>query len=325
MLYKQKGRNTLTKIVFMGTPQFSVPILEGLIEKNDYDVMAVVTQPDRPVGRKKTMTAPPVKVAAEKHGVRVLQPEKISGSEEMEIIIEMNPDIIVTAAFGQFLPTKLLDAPEFGGINVHASLLPKYRGGAPVHYALINGDQKTGISIIEMTKEMDAGGIFIQTELEILPHDNVGTLFEKLSILGRDTLLDVLPSILSGNAIPSPQNQANVVFSPTLSRENEKIDWNKTAVEISNQVRGMCPWPGAYTLYKDTRLKVWEAQPLSEKNTHFKAGTIVLVDKKNMEVACGDGSILSIKQIQPSGKSRLSISEFMNGLGKTMTVGEQLN
>lgn len=321
----EERENKVTKIVFMGTPQFSVPILEGLVANNAYDVIAVVTQPDRPVGRKRILTPPPVKVAAETHHIPVLQPEKISGSEEMERIIQLNPDIIITAAFGQFLPTKLLDVPKFGGVNVHASLLPKYRGGAPVHYSLINGDKKTGISIIEMIKEMDAGGIYKQTDLDILPSDNVGTLFDKLSILGRDTLLNVLPDILSGRAEKIAQDSSNVIFSPTLSREEERLDWNKSAEDMFNQIRGMCPWPGAYTEYKGTRMKIWDSIVCEDESTSLQPGSVVEASKKNLKIACGDGSVLAIAQIQPSGKSSLTISEFMNGIGKQMTVGEEFN
>ena len=194
----------MTKIIFMGTPGFSVPILEGLVAEG-YDVIRVVTQPDRPVGRKKTLTPPPVKEAAVKLNIPVLQPEKISGSDEMQEIIDLAPDLIVTAAFGQFLPEKLLEAPKHGAINVHASLLPKYRGGAPVHYSIINGDSETGVSIMNMVKKMDAGDILLQQAIPIEKTDDVGSMFDKLSLLGKEMLLNMLPNFLTGNVSCSPR------------------------------------------------------------------------------------------------------------------------
>ncbi|MDG3375041.1 methionyl-tRNA formyltransferase, partial [Vibrio parahaemolyticus] len=175
-----------------------------------------------------------------------LQPEKISGSEEMEKIVELQPDILITAAFGQFLPEKLLQVPKHGAINVHASLLPKYRGGAPVHYSIINGEKETGVTIMEMIKKMDAGGIFAQESLPITKQDDVGTMFDKLSLLGKELLLKTLPSILDGSLTPTPQDEEKVTFSPNITREQEAIDWNKTAEEVDNQVRGMRPWPIAF-------------------------------------------------------------------------------
>ena len=213
----------MTKIVFMGTPAFSVPILESLIEAG-YDVAAVVTQPDRPVGRKKIITPTPVKEAALKHNLLVLQPEKISGSPEMEKIKELAPDLLITAAFGQFLPEKLLQVPKLGAINVHASLLPKYRGGAPVHYAIMEGEAETGVTIMEMIKKMDAGGIFSQRKIAITKQDDVGTMFEKLSQVGKELLLETLPKIISGELKPTPQNEEEATFSPNISREQEAID-----------------------------------------------------------------------------------------------------
>ncbi|MGO3748653.1 methionyl-tRNA formyltransferase, partial [Vagococcus salmoninarum] len=226
----------MTKIVFMGTPAFSVPILDALVAA-DYEVVAVVTQPDRPVGRKRVLTPPPVKVGALKHGLEILQPEKISGSPEMERIIALEPDLIVTAAFGQFLPEKLLQAPKFGAINVHASLLPKYRGGAPVHYAIMNGESETGVTIMEMIKKMDAGDIISQGALPITTTDDVGSMFDKLSALGTELLLATLPDYLAGKITPQVQNEAEVTFSPNISRDEEAIDWQKTAEMIDSQIR----------------------------------------------------------------------------------------
>ncbi|EON3044688.1 methionyl-tRNA formyltransferase [Enterococcus hirae] len=312
----------MTKLVFMGTPAFSVPILEGLLEEG-YEVVAVVTQPDRPVGRKKIITPTPVKEAAVKHGLLVLQPEKISGSEEMEKIIALQPDVIITAAFGQFLPEKLLQAPVHGAINVHASLLPKYRGGAPVHYSIINGEKETGVTIMEMIKKMDAGGIYAQESLPITKQDDVGTMFEKLSALGKQLLLKTLPDILNGNLSPRPQDESKVTFSPNITREQEAIDWNKTAEEIDNQVRGMRPWPIAFTTYEQTRWKLLNVEALAEKTTAVP-GTIIKKDKKNLWIACGKQTVLAIKELQPAGKGKQAINEFLNGSGQQVMIGQQV-
>ncbi|MTD40200.1 methionyl-tRNA formyltransferase [Erwinia sp. CPCC 100877] len=312
----------MTKIIFMGTPAFSVPILEGLIE-NGYEIQAVVTQPDRPVGRKKIITPTPVKEAALKHDLLVLQPEKISGSAEMEKIIELAPDVIVTAAFGQFLPEKILKAPTFGAVNVHASLLPKYRGGAPVHYSIIEGEKETGVTIMEMVKKMDAGDILAQKAIPITKQDDVGTMFERLSVVGKELLLETLPKILAKQITPIPQDESQVTFSPNITREQEKIDWRKTAEQVDNQVRGMRPWPTAFTTYQETNWKIWEVTPLAETTTDAP-GTIVKRGKKELWIACGKGTVLAINTLQPSGKGKLSIQDFLNGVGKTVAQADKV-
>ncbi|MBO0420777.1 methionyl-tRNA formyltransferase [Vagococcus fluvialis] len=309
----------MTKIIFMGTPGFSVPILNGLVAEG-YDVLRVVTQPDRPVGRKKVLTPPPVKEAALKHGIKVLQPEKISGSPEMEEIISLNPDLIVTAAFGQFLPENLLKAPKLGAINVHASLLPKYRGGAPVHYSIIKGDSETGVTIMRMVKKMDAGDMLSQKAIPISKTDDVGSMFDKLSLLGKDMLLEVLPEFIAGNIKEIPQDETLVTYSPNITREEEQIDWNKTSELIDCQVRGMRPWPVAFTTYQETRVKLWDTTPLDETTTKAP-GTIIKINKKNFLVACGEGTVLQINDLQPAGKGRLKAVEYLNGVGRTMEEG----
>ncbi len=313
----------MTKLVFMGTPAFSVPILDGLVEAG-YEVLAVVTQPDRPVGRKRVLTPPPVKVGALKHGIEVLQPEKISGSAEMARVIELQPDVIVTAAFGQFLPEALLKAPTHGAINVHASLLPKYRGGAPVHYAIIKGEQETGVTIMEMVKKMDAGDIIRQASLEITEKDDVGTMFTKLSLLGKELLLATLPDYLAGKITPVPQDESQVTYSPNISREEEAVDWQKTATEINNQIRGMRPWPVAYTMFGENRWKLFEAV-VSEEETTAEPGTIIKITKQNFAIACGKGTVLVIERLQPAGKGQLSAAEFLNGVGQNLEIGQVVN
>lgn len=312
----------MTKIVFMGTPQFSVPILESLVEKG-YEVVAVVTQPDRPVGRKKTILPTPVKEAALRLGLKVLQPEKISQSPEMAEIIALAPDLIVTAAFGQFLPEKLLQAPKHGAINVHASLLPKYRGGAPVHYSIMKGEKETGVTIMEMIKKMDAGGIYAQRAIPITKTDDVGILFDKLSIVGEALLIETLPGILSGEITPTPQDESLVTFSPNITREEEIIDWKKTAEEIDWQVRGMRPWPVAYTTYEGARWKISAVTPLEETTT-ATPGTIIFRDKKQLKIACGQGTVLTIDQLQPAGKGLQEMSVFLNGSGQKVAVDQKV-
>ncbi|WP_313468468.1 methionyl-tRNA formyltransferase [Carnobacterium sp.] len=312
----------MTKLIFMGTPDFSVPILEALIAA-DYEIAAVVTQPDRPVGRKKILTPTPVKEAALKHGLLVLQPEKISGSEELAKIIELQPDLLVTAAFGQFLPQKLLDVPTYGAINVHASLLPKYRGGAPVHYALIRGEKETGVTIMYMEKKMDAGAILSQRSLEITEKDDVGTLFKRLSRLGRDLLMDTLPDLLAGKITPIQQDEEKVTYSPNIKAEEEIIEWTKTAKEIDWQVRGMRPWPGAYTFLKDKRLKIWDVTPLEEQTSELP-GSIIRIEKVAIFVACGENTVLQLNELQPAGKSKMTAKAFLSGVGSQLTVGEKV-
>ena len=312
----------MTKLIFMGTPQFSVPILEALVAQA-YDVVAVVTQPDRPVGRKRVITPTPVKEAAIRLGLPVFQPEKISGSPEMAEIMALEADIIVTAAFGQFLPEALLKAPKKGAINVHASLLPKYRGGAPVHFAIMAGEKETGVTIMEMIKKMDAGGIYAQKSLPITKKDDVGIMFDKLSLLGRDLLLETLPKILSGELQPVPQEEQLATFSPNITREQEVIDWQQTAEMIDCQVRGMRPWPIAYTTYQGDRWKILAVTPLEETTTHAP-GTIIERDKKTLKIACGDGTVLSIETLQPAGKGLLGIDEFLNGSGQKVAVMQKV-
>lgn len=316
-----KKDDTVKKIVFMGTPEFSVPILNALAK--EYDVAAVVTQPDRPVGRKKVMTPTPVKRAAQELDLLVLQPEKITGSKEMHYIIEeIQPDLIVTAAFGQFLPQKLLDAPAFGAVNVHASLLPKYRGGAPIHYAVMEGQEETGITIMRMEKRMDAGDILTQRAIPITSEDDTGTLFEKLSIVGRDLLMDTLPRLFANEITPIKQNEEEATYSPNITSEQEEIDWHQTAQQIDWKIRGLRPFPGAYSFYENKRMKIWRGEVLSTTTTE-KPGTIVDLTEDAIQVACGEGSVLSLTEIQPAGKARMTSKDFLKGAGKEMKKGQR--
>lgn len=307
----------MTKIIFMGTPDFSATVLKGLLADPRYEILAVVTQPDRKVGRKKEIRMTPVKQVALEHQLPVLQPEKLSGSLEMESLLSLDAEGIVTAAFGQFLPTKLLENFQFA-VNVHASLLPKYRGGAPIHYALINGDDEAGVTIMEMVKEMDAGDMIAARSLPILDEDNVGTLFEKLAVLGRDLLLDSLPAYLAGEIKPRPQDPVLVTFSPNILPEEEVLDWTKTNRQVFNQIRGMNPWPVAHTILNGQRFKIYEAKPCEGNGT---PGQVLHLTKKELIVATGEGA-LSLKVVQPAGKPKMSITDFLNGAGRQLQVGD---
>lgn len=302
----------MKRIIFMGTPAFSVPILEELI-KSQYEVVAVVTQPDRPVGRKKVLTPSPIKEVALKYGIPLFQPEKISGSKEMEDLLNLKADLIVTAAYGQFLPTKLIHAPTYRSINVHASLLPKYRGGAPIHYAIIEGEKETGISIIYMEKKMDAGAILSQEKIRIENNDDVGTMFDKLSLLGRDLLMRTLPDVFEGNITPTEQEESKVTFSPNIKREEERIDWSQSAEQIANKVRGMRPWPVAHALLNGERCKIWKAEKVNDKTT-LEPGSLIKWDKDALYLACGNQSVLKITELQPAGKKKMSVASFINGV-----------
>ena len=304
----------------MGTPAFSVPVLEGLVEKG-YEVLAVVTQPDRAVGRKKEIKMTPVKEAALRHKLPVYQPEKISGSEAMAELMTLGADMIVTAAFGQFLPERLLNSVKHA-VNVHASLLPKYRGGAPVHYAIIKGDQEAGVTIMEMVKKMDAGDMISQRAIPITDADNVGTMFEKLSLVGRELLLDTLPDYLAGNLKPQPQDETKVTFSPNITPEEERIDWQLSARDISNQVRGMYPWPVAHTIWQGTRFKLHEVALADSSHVNGIPGQVIEKTKKSLIIATKKGAI-SLTIVQPAGKPKMPIQDFLNGLGKNINIGDQ--
>lgn len=307
----------MTKIIFMGTPDFSATVLKGLLESKQYEILAVVTQPDRAVGRKKEIRMTPVKQVAVDHHLAVYQPEKLSRSEELEKIMALSADGIVTAAFGQFLPSRLLDSVSFA-VNVHASLLPKYRGGAPIHYAIINGDKEAGVTIMEMVKEMDAGDMIARRAILIKETDNVGTMFDKLALVGRDLLLESLPSYIAGDLKPVPQDKDQVTFSPNISPEEERIDWTKTNHQIFNQIRGMNPWPVAHTLLNGERFKIYEATPVEGSG---QAGEILVIGKKELIIAAGEGAI-SLKVVQTAGKPKMAVVDFLNGLGRQLSVGD---
>ena len=308
------------RVVFMGTPDFAVPILQTLL-KEQYNVVAVVTQPDRPKGRKQILTPPPVKEFAVKENIPVLQPEKIKN--EYEIVLDYKPDLIVTAAFGQILPKELLEVPKLGCINVHASLLPELRGGAPIHYAILQGKKETGVSIMYMVEALDAGDVLSQTKVAITEKDTVGTLHDKLSEAGSELLKETLPKLLKGEITPQPQDHDRATYAYNIKREEEIIDWNKNQEAIYNQIRGLNPWPVASTLWNDKPLKVWWGEKISKTYEH-KPGQIVEIEKDGFIVCCGDSKGLKITELQPAGKKRMDASSFLRGAGSKLQVGDQL-
>lgn len=312
----------MTKIIFLGTPEFSATVLRGLI-KEGYDIIAAVTQPDKPVGRKQKLQKSPVKLVAEDENIKLYQPAKLPGSPEVEELKALNADLIVTAAYGQFLPTSFLESAKVAAINVHGSLLPKYRGGAPIQWSLLNGDKETGITIMYMVKGMDAGDIISQEKLPITHDDDNGSLFEKMAVVGRELLLDTIPKILSGDINPIKQDPDKVVFSPNISKEQEHIDFSKSAQEVFNQIRALSPDPGAWTMLDGQRTKLYKTDVVV-LDSKLPVGTIAELGKKKLVIVAGDGQGVSIKKIQPAGKKIMDVANYLNGMGKNLEEGQQV-
>ncbi|GCL71283.1 methionyl-tRNA formyltransferase [Paenibacillus naphthalenovorans] len=303
------------RVIFMGTPEFAVPSLQTLLEYDGVEVVAVVTQPDRPVGRKRVLTPTPVKAEAEKHGIPVLQPERLRSPESVDALSALQPELIVTAAYGQILPKSVLDLPRLGCINIHASLLPKYRGGAPIHYAVMNGDPVTGVTIMYMAEGLDTGDMISRIEVPIGDQDTTGTMFEKLSIAGAKLLKETLPDLLSGRVRAVPQNDEEAVYSPNISREQERIDWTKPALQIWNLVRALHPRPGAFTLWNGDVLKIWTcAKPDTAESVPGSTlpGTVLEAGERGIAVATGQG-VLRITELQPAGKKAMDAAAFARG------------
>lgn len=310
-------------VVFMGTPEFSLNVLEGLIENTH--VIGVVTQPDKIVGKNKMPSFTPVKSLALKNNIPVFQPEKIR--REYQEILDLNPDIIITCAYGQIIPETILNYPKYGCINVHASLLPKLRGGSPLHHAIIDGYKETGVTIMHMDKGMDTGDMISRKSIPILDTDNVGTIHDKLSVIGRDLLLETLPHILDNTANRKKQNDEEATYCYNIKHEEELIDFNKNARDIFNQVRGMNPYPVAYFTLDEKVFKVYEVSYQEKNQYQDKAnGEIVIYDKNNIGIKVNDG-LIYLKDIKKEGKRRMLVKDFLNGekeslLGKIVNKGE---
>lgn len=296
------------RVVFMGTPRFSVPVLEALID--NYNVVAVVTQPDKAIGRGGKIGITPIKQVAINHNILVIQPKRIK--EEYEEIIALEPDIIITCAYGQIIPKELLDYPKYGCINVHASLLPKLRGGAPIQRAIMNGYKKTGITIMYMEEKMDSGDMIEQEQIEILDTDNYKTLHDKLSKLGSELLIKTLPNILSGNINPIKQNEEEVTYGFNISKEDEKINFAKAKNEIHNQIRGLDGFSGAYCIFAGKRLKVWKSKVTENHFSNLLDGEITKIYKEGIGVKVSDGEII-FTIVQPEGKKMMPALAFANG------------
>lgn len=307
----------------MGTPAFSAPILQSLVDQEQYNVIGVVTQPDRKVGRKHILTMSPVKKVAQENSIPVYQPEKLSGSDELKELIALNADLIVTAAFGQFLPMSLINSVKIGAVNVHASLLPKYRGGAPVHYAIMNGDQETGVTIIYMVKKMDAGDMLAQRSIAITPTDDVGSMFTKLSVLGQQLLLETLPSLIDGSVKAVAQNEDEVSFSPNIKPEEEQVDINLSAQLVDAKTRGLRPFPGAFVFLDKQRVKLWEVK-IEDETTDLPAGSVVEKTKHSLKLATGEHGVISLITVQPAGKPKMNITDYLNGSSDSFFEGEQV-
>lgn len=308
------------KVIFMGTPEFSVPVLEGLIE--NYNVLMVVTQPDKKVDRKQEVVFSKVKEKALENKIKVFQPIKIR--DDYQEILSLNPDLIVTCAYGQIIPKVLLDCPKYGCVNVHASLLPKLRGGAPIHHAIIDGYGKTGITIMYMDEKMDNGDILAQEELIINDSDNVGTLHDKLSLIGKELLIKSIPDIVNGLITPVKQDINQVTFAYNITREDELIDFNKNARAVFNQIRGLNPFPGGYALLDGKIVKIYSSRLTNNLYTEKKNGEIVRVYDDGIGVSTNDFEII-ITEIKFEGKRKMFVKDYLNGIKKEELIGKVFN
>ncbi|WP_308782607.1 methionyl-tRNA formyltransferase [uncultured Blautia sp.] len=300
------------KIVYMGTPDFAVPALAALVDAG-YEVAGVVTQPDKPKGRGKTLVPTPVKEEALKHGIPVYQPKKVREPEFVETLKEIGPDIIIVAAFGQIIPKEILDMPEFGCINIHASLLPKYRGAAPIQQAVINGDEAAGITIMKMGTGLDTGDMISQASVLLTKDETGGSLFDRLADLGAGLLVKTLPSIFDRTAVYEPQPEVSPTpYAGMITKQMGLLDFHKNAEELERLIRGMDPWPSAYTFLNGKSLKVWKAAVEQKVSGHEEPGTVTGTDKEGIHVTCGQDSLI-LKEIQLEGKKRMDAAAFLRG------------
>jgi methionyl-tRNA formyltransferase len=310
------------KIVFLGTPEWAVPSLERILA-DGHQVVAVFTQPDRPAGRGNKLQPPAVKVAALKHNLPVYQPAKVRTPELQQLFESFTPDIAIIVAYGRIIPEWILKIPQYGFINVHFSLLPLYRGAAPINWAMVNGEHQTGVTTMQLVLELDAGDILLQTNTEIKPTETATELGDRLSYLGAELLSETLAKLTE--ITPQPQDHSKATFAPILKREDGQINWQQmTAEEIVWRVRGFQPWPGAYTMLRGTRLIIWQAQVVEEQMSgNYQPGMIVHSDKNGIVVACNKSSQLRILELQLEGRKRLSVRDFLNGV--SVQIGEKLD
>ncbi len=293
----------------MGTPDFAVPCLEALLEKG-HDICGVFTQPDKPKGRKYVLTPPPVKELAVKRGLPVYQPKTLRNEEAAECIRSLSPDCIVVVAYGKILPKEILQIPPKGCINVHGSLLPKYRGAAPIQWAVINGEKVSGVTTMFMSEGLDTGDMLLRAETEIFPEETAGELFDRLAPMGAELLVKTLDELEKGTLCPEKQKDEDSSYAPQLSRELAVLDWTQEADCLHNRIRGMNPWPSAYTFYKGQMLKIYSSS-VSEKKDGFPGE--IIQEKGRLYVCCGKGTLLEIRELQCQGKKRMQSADFLRG------------
>ncbi len=307
------------KILFMGTPEFAVPCLKTLIESK-HEVCGVVTQPDKPVGRGHKLTPPPVKVAAESANIKVFQPESLRDFAFEDELSTLDPDIIIVVAYGKILPEYILNYPEYGCVNVHASLLPKYRGAGPIQWSVINGEKKTGITTMMMEKGLDTGDMLLKCETEIGEYETADQLHDRLMVMGADLLSETLCRIENGTIKPEKQNDDESTYAPMISKDMAKIDWNKPAREIISLICGMNSWPVAHTTYMGETMKIYEAIMGGERKG--TSGQILAADENGIEVLCGDGKSVLVTKVQFKGSKAMPVRDWLNG--HKIDVGEEL-
>jgi len=309
------------KILFMGTPDFAAAALEALIRAG-HEIVAVVTQPDKPKGRSGAPAASPVKACALGHGIPVMQPRRIKAPEAMEELRQYSADIFIVAAFGQILSQEILDMPPYGSLNIHASLLPRYRGASPIQHAILDGEEKTGITIMQMDAGIDTGDMLYQKEIPISSEDNYETLHDKLMVLGGEAIVEALPLLEQGKLIPEKQQDELSCYASMIDKEMGKIDFAEDAAVIDRKIRAMTPWPSAYTGYRGKQLKIWRASPTIVENSYGRTpGEILKTDKDSVTVAAGRGA-LRIYELQLEGRKRMTAHDFL--LGIKMQPGEIL-
>lgn len=317
------------RLIFMGTPEFAVPALAQLM-RDGHEVAAVFTQPDKPVGRGKQLHAPPVKTFALEHNITVHQPAKIKTNEEVRTVFEsIKPDACIVAAYGKILPEWLLKIPRLGCINIHASLLPKYRGAAPINWAIANGESEAGVTIMQMDVGMDTGAMLSKRATPIASDETAVELTTRLSQIGAELLSESLPQIVSGEIIPELQNEEEATYASILKREDGLINWQMSATEIANRVRAFQPWPSVFTMFRGARLIFWRARAISENegsvivSEHMEPAKIVAIDKSGIMIRCAGGSLLQIEEVQLEGKRRVPVRDFLNG--SRVSVGDSLS
>jgi len=305
------------KIIFMGTPDFAAASLEALIASR-HEIQAVVTQPDKPKGRKGELTPSPVKVIAKREGIKVYQPLKVRDEEFVKTLRAYNPDVMVVVAFGQIIPLSILKMPKFGCVNIHGSLLPKYRGAAPIQWAVLDGEKETGITTILMDEGIDTGDILLKKTIKIDTDETSGSLFDKLMALGAETILETLDELEKGSLTPIKQGESPTAYAKMLTKAMGLIDFTRPAKELDCFVRGMNPWPSAYTLLSGKTLKLWKVRAVEGSG---KAGSVINIDKESFTIACGEGAI-EVLEVQLEGKKRMSAGDFLKG--STLNIGQEL-